>query len=132
MILERLNKRISKFFEFDDEDDNDVLINPDFNSIFEDDDEYEMNIDPDFNFIFEDDDDEEFFDFGPIDSGYVYGRGFVNLHNEDSSIEEVIVTKKTKRDEVLESLQYLKSKPSKTKQDNESIYTLEMVLRNLK
>ena len=38
---------------------------------------------------------------------------------------------KSKRDELLESLKYLKSKEVKTKQDKESIYTLEMVLKNM-
>tara|TARA_R110000868_G_scaffold61727_3_gene187381 strand:- start:4124 stop:4498 length:375 start_codon:yes stop_codon:yes gene_type:complete len=39
---------------------------------------------------------------------------------------------KTKKDELLENLSYLKSKPNKTKQDKESIYTLEVVLKNMK
>lgn len=37
-----------------------------------------------------------------------------------------------KKQEVLDSLNYLKSKKVKTKQDKESIYTLEMILRNMK
>jgi len=41
------------------------------------------------------------------------------------------VSTKSKKDEVLESLNYLKSKKVKTKQDKESIYSLEMVLKNL-
>ena len=41
------------------------------------------------------------------------------------------VSSKSKKDEVLESLNYLKSKKVKTKQDKESIYSLEMVLKNL-
>jgi len=45
--------------------------------------------------------------------------------------EDLKPKKKTKRDEVLESLSYLRSKPSPTKQDRESIYTLEMVLKNM-
>ena len=45
--------------------------------------------------------------------------------------ENVKPKPKTKRDEILESLSYLRSKPSPTKQDRESIYTLEMVLRNI-
>ena len=45
---------------------------------------------------------------------------------------EVISKPKTKKDELLESLSYLKSKPFKTKQDRESIYTLEVVLKNMK
>jgi hypothetical protein len=38
---------------------------------------------------------------------------------------------KSKRDDLLESLNYLKSKKVKTKQDKESIYTLEMILKNM-
>jgi hypothetical protein len=38
---------------------------------------------------------------------------------------------KSKKDELLESLKYLKSKEVKTKQDKESIYTLEVVLKNM-
>lgn len=45
---------------------------------------------------------------------------------------EVISKPKTKRDELLESLSYLKSKSFKTKQDRESIYTLEIILKNMK
>lgn len=38
----------------------------------------------------------------------------------------------TKRDEIINSLMYLKNKKVKTKQDKESIYSLEMVLNNMK
>ncbi len=41
------------------------------------------------------------------------------------------VSSKSKKDEILESLNYLKSKKVKTKQDKESIYSLEMVLKNM-
>ena len=37
-----------------------------------------------------------------------------------------------KKQEILDSLDYLKSKKIKTKQDRESIYSLEMVLKNMK
>jgi hypothetical protein len=39
---------------------------------------------------------------------------------------------KSKRDEIMESLSYLRNKKVKTKQDKESIYSLEMVLNNMK
>jgi hypothetical protein len=42
------------------------------------------------------------------------------------------VSNKSKKDDVLESLNYLKSKKVKSKQDHESIYSLEMVLKNMK
>jgi hypothetical protein len=38
----------------------------------------------------------------------------------------------SKREELMKSLEYLKSKKSPTKQDKESIYTIEMVLKNMK
>ena len=37
-----------------------------------------------------------------------------------------------KKTELIKSLEYLKSKKSPTKQDKESIYTIEMVLKNMK
>jgi hypothetical protein len=43
------------------------------------------------------------------------------------------VTKPTdKKTELMKSLEYLKSKKSPTKQDKDSIYTIEMVLKNMK
>jgi hypothetical protein len=42
------------------------------------------------------------------------------------------VSSKSKKDEILESLNYLKSKKVKTKQDKDSIYSLEMVLKSMK
>jgi hypothetical protein len=37
-----------------------------------------------------------------------------------------------KKQEIIDSLKYLKDKPSKTKKDQESIYALEMILKNMK
>jgi hypothetical protein len=49
--------------------------------------------------------------------------------------EELIEKKgeksKNKKDDLMESLSYLKNKKVKTKQDKESIYTLEMILKNM-
>lgn len=39
---------------------------------------------------------------------------------------------KSKKDEILEALDYMKAKKGKTKKDKESIYILEMVLKNMK
>ena len=50
----------------------------------------------------------------------------------ENSMTVSSVSTKPKKDEVLESLNYLKSKKVKTKQDKESIYSLEMVLKNIK
>jgi hypothetical protein len=38
---------------------------------------------------------------------------------------------KTKKDELLDALNYLKSKSDKSKQDKDSIYTLEVLLKNM-
>lgn len=39
---------------------------------------------------------------------------------------------KSKRDEIQEALDYMKAKKGKTKRDKESIYILEMVLKNMR
>jgi len=44
----------------------------------------------------------------------------------------VVSNKKNNKSEIIESLAYLKSKKEKTKKDKENIYTLEMVLKNLR
>ena len=49
----------------------------------------------------------------------------------ENSMSVTSVPVKNKKDEILESLNYLKSKKVKTKQDKESIYSLEMVLKNM-
>lgn len=41
-------------------------------------------------------------------------------------------TNKSKRDEVLEAFEFLKNKKHKTNLDKQNMYTLEMVLKNLK
>lgn len=45
---------------------------------------------------------------------------------------DTTTNKKNNKSEIIQSLGYLKSKKEKTKQDKENIYTLEMVLKNLK
>lgn len=53
--------------------------------------------------------------------------------DEDVFVEPIKVSKpKSKRDEILEGLNYLKSKEIKTVKDKESIYTLELLLRGMK
>jgi hypothetical protein len=47
-------------------------------------------------------------------------------------VEDVITKPKSKKDEIIQSLNYLKSKDVKTKQDRDSIYTLEMILKNMR
>jgi len=41
------------------------------------------------------------------------------------------VNARSKKDELLASLEYLKNKKVKTKQDRDSIYTIEMVLKSM-
>jgi hypothetical protein len=50
---------------------------------------------------------------------------------DDYEDVQVITKPKSKRDELVDSLNYLKSKEFKTKQDRESIYTLEVILKNM-
>jgi len=60
---------------------------------------------------------------------------FPELKTERNSIVHNEIKKEkisTKKQEILDSLNYLKSKKTKTKKDKESIYTLEMVLKNMK
>lgn len=48
-----------------------------------------------------------------------------------SQVNNLTQKPKSKKEEVLQSLEYLKSKQVKTKQDKDSIYTLEMVLKSM-
>lgn len=51
--------------------------------------------------------------------------------DDDVFVEPIKVSKpKSKRDELLEGLNYLKSKKIKTVKDKESIYTLELLLKS--
>lgn len=44
---------------------------------------------------------------------------------------QVVVKPKTKRDEVMEAIKYLKGKTNKTKQDRDKIQMLEVILKNV-
>lgn len=60
---------------------------------------------------------------------------FPDLKTERNSIVHNEIKKEkisTKKQEIMDSLCYLKSKEKKTNQDKESIYMLEMVLKNMK
>ena len=56
----------------------------------------------------------------------------VKSENKIKSDNSTQVKPKTKKDELLQALNYLKSKKEKKKQDKESIYTLELLLRGMK
>jgi len=44
---------------------------------------------------------------------------------------QVVIKPKTKRDEVIDAIKYLKGKPNKTKQDRDKIQMLEVILKNV-
>jgi hypothetical protein len=56
----------------------------------------------------------------------------VKSENKIKADNSTQVKPKTKKDELLQALNYLKSKKEKKKQDKESIYTLELLLKNMK
>lgn len=62
-----------------------------------------------------------------------------NLISENNTFKTIVENEKTikkvdenKKQEIIESLEYLKSKEVKTKQDQISIYTLEVILKGMK
>ena len=57
-----------------------------------------------------------------------------NKSNQDLKESNIVVEdipQNSKKQELIDSLNYLKSKSVKSKQDKESIYSLEMVLKNM-
>jgi len=53
------------------------------------------------------------------------------IYIENNSSVVTVQKSKSKKDELIESLEYLKNKKVKTKQDKDSIYSLEMILKNM-
>lgn len=62
----------------------------------------------------------------------VYVDRIINTTTSENVSVSSVANTNTKKNEVLNSLGYLKNKSVKTKQDKESIYSLEMVLKNMK
>jgi len=62
----------------------------------------------------------------------VYVDRIVATSTCDNISVSTVSNDKSKKNEVISSLEYLKNKPVKTKQDKDSIYSLEMVLKNMK
>ena len=62
----------------------------------------------------------------------VYVDRIVTTSTCDNISVSTVSNDKSKKNEVILSLEYLKNKPVKTKQDKDSIYSLEMVLKNMK
>lgn len=50
---------------------------------------------------------------------------------ENSPVTQTKPKQKSKKDELIDGLNYLKSKSNKTIKDKESIYTLEILLKNM-
>jgi hypothetical protein len=69
-------------------------------------------------------------------NGHLIRKGITDCPDcEDERISKSEITKikpTNKKQEIIDSLSYLKSKDVKTKKDVESIYMLEMILKNLK
>jgi hypothetical protein len=91
-----------------------------------------------YSFVLESENEKQEKLIGKCVNGHFYklNYGFCKYCNSKTKevfIQPVVESKvKSKKDELMESLNYLKSKSKRTKQDNESIYTLEMVLKNMK
>ena len=60
----------------------------------------------------------------------------INNSNDIINVSSPIIdnnnSQNSKKQEIIDSINYLRNKSVKTKQDKESIYTLEMVLKNMK
>ena len=72
-----------------------------------------------------------------IDDNKKIGRAIDVLYGEEPKVvkPEVVVSKsepgKDKRTEIIEAIQFLKSKPNKTKSDKDKIHMLEVVLKSV-
>jgi hypothetical protein len=66
------------------------------------------------------------------DKEIVYVDRIVTTSTCDNISVSTVSNDKSKKNEVISSLEYLKNKSVKTKQDKDSIYSLEMVLKNMK
>jgi hypothetical protein len=127
MIMKKINDRLYEFFELDPEDDNREITDVEYTEVKDEVDysKYEYYFGEDFCLLLEDSNKDS---KSLVLSEYkIMGSDLID--HEDV---EVITKPKSKKDELIDSLNYLKSKPFKTKQDRESIYTLEIVLNNIR
>ena len=62
----------------------------------------------------------------------VYVDRIINTTTSENVSVSSVTNTNSKKNEILNSLAYLKNKSVKTKQDKDSIYSLEMVLKNMK
>ena len=127
MIMKKINDRLYEFFELGPEDDNLEITDVEYTEVKDDVDysKYEYYYGEDFCLLLEDNNKYS-------KSLFLSESKIMESDLIDHEDVEVITKPKSKKDELIESLQYLKSKSSKTKQDRESIYTLEIVLNNMR
>ena len=71
-------------------------------------------------------------DFIRCDSGHFYSKNVASCPYCPNDIVITPTKQNNKKKEIEDSLGYLKNKCNKSKQDRESIYSLEMVLKNMK
>ena len=121
MIMKKINDRVYEFFDLKPEDENNEITN-----VIPSDSE-------DNNFWFYDTLSTADLDVSSWMNDLVYDDNDDDYDNdyEDYEDAQVITKPKSKKDELVDSLNYLKSKEFKTKQDRESIYTLEVILKNM-
>lgn len=121
MIMKKISDRVYEFFDLKPEDENNEITN-----VIPSDSE-------DNNFWFYDTLSTADLDVSSWMSDLVYDDNDDDYDNdyEDDDDVQVITKPKSKKDELVDSLNYLKSKEFKTKQDRESIYTLEVILKKM-
>jgi len=118
MMMKKINDRVYEFFDLKPEDENNEITNvipsnseDNIYWLYDELKTADLDISSWMNDLVDDDDNDDDYD--------------------DYEDVQVITKPKSKRDELVDSLNYLKSKEFKTKQDRESIYTLEVILKNM-
>jgi len=118
MMMKKINDRVYEFFDLKPEDENNEITNvipsnseDNIYWLYDELKTADLDISSWMNDLVDDDDNDDDYD--------------------DYEDVQVITKPKSKKDELVDSLNYLKSKEFKTKQDRESIYTLEVILKNM-
>ena len=117
MIMKKINDRVYEFFDLKPEDENSEITNVITSN--SEDNKYWL-----YDTLITADLDVSSWMNDLVDDADIY----VDVNYEDV---QVITKPKSKKDELVDSLNYLKSKEFKTKQDSESFYTLEVILKNM-
>ena len=117
MMMKKINDRVYEFFDLKPEDENSEITNVITSN--SEDTKYWL-----YDTLITADLDVSSWMNDLVDDADIY----VDVDYEDV---QVITKPKSKKDELIDSLSYLKLKSNKTKQDRESIYTLEVILKNM-